>query len=75
MQPRTCLLSAFTLSAGLAFGSAANAGDLPKEGSYNPIYTSSAAFKAIPVGKERVLIYFSDEHGQTQADGFLDHTV
>lgn len=32
MQPRTCLLSAFTLSSAMFFGVAAMAADLPKEG-------------------------------------------
>jgi hypothetical protein len=75
MSPRTSLLSAFTLGTVLSFGTAANAGDLPQQGTYNATYTSSGMVKAIPVGKERVLLIISDEHGETQADGFLDHMV
>ena len=62
MQPRTCILSAFTLSTAMAFGVAAMAADLPKEGTYNGAYSSVGTFKATAVGKERVLIAF-DEYG------------
>ncbi len=75
MTPRTYLPAAFMLSAGLFFGIAASAADLPKDGTYNAIYTSSGNVKAIPAGKDRVLLIISDEHGQTQASGFLDRMV
>ena len=35
MQQRTSILSVFTLSTAMAFGAAALAADLPKEGKYN----------------------------------------
>jgi len=73
MQPHTCLLSAFTLSTGVAFGAATMAADLPKEGTYKATYTSAGPFILIPVGKERAFVVWSDEIGQTVSDGFLDH--
>lgn len=74
MQPRTCILSAFTLSTGLAFGIAAMAADLPKEGTFNGTYSGFGTFKATAIGKERLLTVF-DENGLQLTNGFLDHTT
>jgi hypothetical protein len=38
MQPRTCMRSAFALSAAMFLGTAAMAADLPKEGTYGGSY-------------------------------------
>jgi len=56
MQPRACLLSAVTLSAAMAFGAAAMADDLPKEGTFNVTYSASGTNKATAIGKERLLV-------------------
>ena len=50
MQPRTCILSAFTLSTAMFFGVAAMAADLPKEGTYSGTYSSVGTVKATAVG-------------------------
>jgi len=65
------ILAAFTLSV----GTIATAADLPKEGSYKGVYTSSGQIRAVPIGKERVIVAFADEHGQSVSDGFLDHVT
>jgi hypothetical protein len=71
MQPRTCILSAFTLSTAMFFGIAAMAADLPKEGKYSGTYSSVGTVKATAVGKERVLIAF-DEYGLSLGKGITD---
>ena len=74
MQSRTCLRSAlpFALGVALAFNSAAVAGDLPKEGTYNVIYTSAGTYKATRLGKERLLAAW-DENALSVGTGLLDH--
>ena len=57
MQPRTCIF-AFTLGTAMAFGAAAMAADLPKEGTYSVTYSGLGTFKAVPVGKERMVIHW-----------------
>ena len=74
MQLRTCLLSAFTLSTVLSFGIAAIAGDLPKEGALKGTYFSFGTAKAVPIGKEKLLIAW-EENGLQLTDGFLDHVT
>jgi hypothetical protein len=74
MQPRTCLLSAFTLSTAMAFGVATMAADLPKEGTFNVDYISFGTFKATAIGKERFLNTF-DENGLWLGKGFGDHVT
>jgi hypothetical protein len=59
----------------LSFGTIASAADLPKEGTYKGVYTSSGQVRAIPVGKDRLLLTFFEEHGQSVSDGFLDHVT
>jgi hypothetical protein len=51
MQPRTRMLSALTLSIGMALGAAAMAADMPKEGTYNADYTSYGTSKATAIGR------------------------
>ena len=51
------------------------AADLPREGTYKGSYASSGQLKIIPVGKDRVLTAFSEEHGTSVTDGFLDHVT
>lgn len=74
MQPRAWLLSAFTLSAAMAFGAAAMAGDLPKEGTYKADYTAFGAAKPTAIGKERVLVTF-DENGLWLSKGFAENVT
>jgi hypothetical protein len=71
MQPRTCLLTAFTVSAAMAFGAAVMADDLPKEGTYSTTYSGFGTVKISPIGKERVLVVW-DENGLT-VGGLVDH--
>jgi hypothetical protein len=71
MHPRTCILSAFTLSTAMFFGVAAMAADLPKEGTYSGTYSSVGTVKATAVGKERMLIAF-DEYGLSLGKGITD---
>jgi hypothetical protein len=75
MQPRTCLSSALTLSACVAFGTAAIGADLPKAGTYKATWASSSPIEVIPAGKERIFIVWTNEIGQTVSDGFLDHVT
>ena len=72
MLPHTCILSAFTLSTAIAFGTAATAGDLPKEGTYTATSSVDGTYKATPIGKERVLNTF-DENGLSVGSGLLNH--
>jgi len=72
VQPRICMLSAFTLTAALSFGSAVTAADVPKEGTFTATYASAGTYKATSIGKDRVLAAF-DENGLTVGNGLLDH--
>jgi len=45
MRPRTCMLSAFALSAALSLSTAALAGDLPKEGTFTATYSGFGTYK------------------------------
>jgi hypothetical protein len=72
MQLRTGILSAFTLGTAIAFGAAAMAADMPKEGTYNADYSSFGTSKATAIGKERVLVTF-DENGLWLSKGFAEH--
>lgn len=72
MQKRTCSLFAFTLGAVMFFGTAAIAGDLPKEGTYSSTYAAADTFKATPIGKERLLGVF-DGNGLSVGNGPIDH--
>src|SRR5271165_1744962 len=72
MQPRTCILSAFTLSTAMAVGAAAMAADLPKEGTFNVTFSGSGTAKATAIGKERLLIAW-DLNGLTVGTGLFDH--
>jgi hypothetical protein len=45
MQQRTSILSAFTLSAAMAVGTAAMAADLPKEGTFSGTYSGFGTAK------------------------------
>jgi hypothetical protein len=74
MQQRTFLLSAFTLSASMAFGFAAAAADLPKEGTFNVDYTAFGTVKGTAIGKERIM-FTSDENGLYLGKGFGDHVT
>jgi hypothetical protein len=65
MQPR---LSTFTLSIAMAFGAAAIAADLPKEGNYSGTYSGFGTVKLMPIGKERVLSVI-DESGPSISNG------
>ena len=51
MQLRTGLLSAFTLGTAIAFGAAAMAADMPKEGKYNAIIPPLARLRLLRSGK------------------------
>jgi hypothetical protein len=46
-----------------------------KDGTYKGAYAAFGKIKAVPVGKDRILVIMSDENGQTVSDGFLDHAV
>jgi hypothetical protein len=74
MQQRTSILSAFTLTTAMAFGAAAMAADLPKEGTYKGTYAAVGTVKANPIGKDRLLTVF-DETGLQVTDGFSDRTT
>ena len=60
-------------SAAIIVGSSAIAADLPKEGTFKGTYGSSGEIKVIVVGKERALMSWHDERGQSVGEGFLDH--
>ena len=72
MQPHTCKLSAFTLSTAIFFGTAAIAGDLPKEGTFTATSSFYGTYKATLIGKELILNAF-DENGLSVGSGLLDH--
>lgn len=72
MQSRTCLLTVFTLSTAMAFGAAAMAADLPKEGTFSGTGTGHGTYKAIVIGKERMLLVVND-YAATVSNGFGDH--
>jgi hypothetical protein len=74
MQPRTRILSAFTLSAGMAFGAVAMAADMPKEGTFTGAYTGWGTYKATQIGPDRLLVSY-DQNGVTLTNGFTDHMV
>ena len=56
MQPRTCLLYAFTLSTAMAFGAEAMAADLPKSGTIRTHIGIKANAVVVPVGEKRILV-------------------
>ena len=62
MLRSSMIVSAVALSTAMAFGAAAMAGDLPKEGTYKGTYTAFGTYKATAIGKERVLTVW-DENG------------
>jgi hypothetical protein len=72
MQPRTSMLQAAALGAGMFLGSAALAADLPNEGTFSWTYSSAGTFKGTPVGKERLLVAW-DENGLSVGNGLFDH--
>jgi hypothetical protein len=72
MHPRTCTLSAFTLSTAMVFGAVALAADLPNEGTFIGTFSSFGTYKATPIGTERLLVAF-DENGLSLSNGLLDH--
>jgi hypothetical protein len=74
MQPRTCLLYAFTLSTAMTFGAEVMAGDLPKEGMFSGTGSTAGTYKAYPVGKDRTLLTW-DENGLSVGNGLLDHVT
>ena len=63
------------LGLALALGVSSQSSAQNKEGAYKGTYTSFGKYKAMPVGKDRILTILSDENGQTISDGFLDHAV
>ena len=65
-------LTAISLGAALACGTPAKSADVPKEGTFNGMYTGAATMKLIPVGKERALATWED-NALTTGKGFLDH--
>jgi hypothetical protein len=73
MQSRSSLLSAVTLSTAMFFGTAAMAGDLPKEGMSSGTFSYVVGtLKPTPIGKERLLISW-DGNGLSFTNGFGDH--
>jgi len=68
------MLSAVTLSTAMFFGTAAIAGDLPKEGTFNGTASAAGTFKGTVMGKERTVSAW-DENGLTVGNGLLDHTT
>lgn len=60
------------LGLGLLLGTAAMAGDIPKEGPVKLTYSSFGTLKATAIGKERLLATF-DENGLSVGNGFGDH--
>ena len=54
----------------MAFGAAAMAADLPKEGTYSGTYSAVWHVQGYPDRKERLLVTF-DENGLTVANGVL----
>lgn len=74
MQSHTCKLATFALTLAMAFGAAALAADLPKEGTFSGTSAEFGTIKATPVGKERLLVAF-DENGSVVSNGLLDHTT
>jgi hypothetical protein len=74
MQSRTCILPAFTLGTAMAFGVAALAADLPKEGTFRGTYSGVGTAKATSIGKERLLMTWN-ETGLQLSNGLFDHTT
>jgi hypothetical protein len=74
MQPRACMLTAAVLNAAMAFGVAAMAADLPKEGTFSGTFSGFNTNKATTVGKEWLLVVV-DDNGLTVGNGFLDHAT
>ena len=72
MQTYTCVLSSFTVITTVVFGPAAMASDLPKEGTFSGTYFAVATVKAVPVGKERMLLTF-DQNGVSVGEGLSNH--
>ena len=74
MQSRTCILTAFTLSTAMAFGVAAMAAELPKEGSFSGTKTATGTYKLYPVGKDRAVFNW-EVNGVTVGTGVVDHVT
>ncbi len=60
------------LIAALTLGVAAPALSQTQEGTFKGTYSSYGTYKAMPVGKERLLVTF-DENGLQVTNGFADH--
>ncbi len=56
----------------MAFGAAAMAADLPKEGTFSGTGAAAGTYKAYPVGKDRY-VGTAEENGLLVGNGFLDH--
>jgi hypothetical protein len=56
----------------MAFGAAAMAADMPKEGTYDDEYAAYGTSKATAIGKERVLVSF-ENNGLWLSEGFGNH--
>jgi hypothetical protein len=74
MQSRTCILSAFTLSTGMALGTAAMAAELPKEGTFSGTETANGTYKLYPIGKDRAVFNFELD-GVIVGIGLVDHVT
>ena len=48
------------------------ADDLPREGTFSGVSTGHGTYKAIAIGKERLLLTFND-YAASVSDGFGDH--
>jgi hypothetical protein len=56
----------------MAFGAAAVAADLPKEGTFTGTFPAAGTAKVYPVGKEQATVQW-DANGLTVGTGVLDH--
>ena len=74
MQPRTCMLSTFTLSAAVFLSTVATAADLPKEGTFSGQYSAVGTVKANSLGKERVLLIY-DQNGLSVGEEIFNHST
>jgi hypothetical protein len=75
MQTHPSLLSAaVTLGTAMCFGAAAIAADPPTEGTFGGTTAGNATYRAVQVGKERLLLVVND-FDATTGNGLSDHTI
>jgi hypothetical protein len=74
MKTKAVCITLFVLALVLFLGTSTEAQQLPKEGTFNAVYSGVGTVKASAVGKEQVLFAW-EENGASTGKGIVDHTT